>query len=73
MSINMVSTPQLWTVACQKDWNWASTGIFHISRVGTGTVVDCRIIRTDTLTIVECGVSVGLILEERLTVSYQGQ
>ena len=57
-------------------WPWDSSGLYHISRMGTGTVMDCvvsvglvpgsgglyRINRTSSGIIRHCGVSVGLIL-----------
>ena len=50
-----------------------SCGVYHISRTGTWTVVNCLVslglVRTGA--VVDCIISVRLVLGKKLTVGYQ--
>ena len=68
-----------------KDWYWGSNLLCHINRNDTGAVRTvsyqynwycdnsglCRNNRTDTWTVMECVVSIGVVLRQWWTVSYQ--
>ena len=73
------------TIRYQLDWYCGSSGLYHISRTGNGTVMDCvvsvgyvpgsgglyRISRPSSGIIMYCVVSVRLILGHLWTVSNQ--